>query len=158
MESKEDVKTNKTSRLMDSRCEVGLMECGEHGVCEALGSHRRDGHCRCKTGYYWEIAVGSCVVNSTGNSSAEGVHVTTPTPSNTFPIQNTSTVPQTSPPDKATSSKPQVEKLVVNINNKTVELAEGNSIYEGKVTLSAYAIGGESPPYTQKLRFNVIVT
>ncbi|KAK8381835.1 hypothetical protein O3P69_015097 [Scylla paramamosain] len=144
VESKEDVKINRTARLMDLRCEIGLNDCGQHGVCEPLGDHHKNGHCRCKGGYYWEAAVGDCVVNSTGNSSAEGIHATTPTLSNTFALPNTSSAPQTPPPEKNTSSKPQVEKLVVNINNKTVELAEGSSIYESKVTLSAYAIGGDS--------------
>ena len=83
-----------------------------------------------------------CVPNPTGISSAEMVQTTTSSLPSTFKVQNTSIAPVTPSPGKETTSKPQVEKLLVNINNKTVELLEGNSIYEGKVTLSAYAIGG----------------
>jgi len=40
-----------------------------------------------------------------------------------------------------TSATPQT--LAVSVNNKTVTLAEGSDVYEQKVTLSAYVIGGK---------------
>lgn len=150
MESKEVVKTDEAARVVDRRCEVGLRQCGQHGICEPLGNHRRDGQCHCETGYQWEVTVGGCVANITEISSVEGAHTTTPSLPSIFIAQNTSSTPLTPSPGKDTTSKPVVEKLLVNINNKTVELPEGSSIYEGKVTLSAYAIGSKSSPLTEQ--------
>lgn len=127
---------------------MNLMECGEHGTCHPLGDHRRNGLCHCDAGYEWDGTVGACVATSANPTETPAVesntnHYVFSTP---VSVQNDSSLFQTVPPGVGTVPQPLVEKLLVNINNKTVELKESNSIYEGTVTLSAYAIGGESFP------------
>lgn len=131
---------------IDRRCEVNLMECGEHGTCQPLGDHRRDGLCHCDAGYEWEATVGGCVAtppNPTetpaGGTNTNHYSISTP-PS----AENDSSSLPTVSPVVGTVPHPLVEKLLVNINNKTLELKGGSSIYDGTVTLSAYAIGGTS--------------
>lgn len=56
----------------------------------------------------------------------------------TAPINVTTVKPLTE------ATTPYVPKVLdVRVNNKTVNLTEGSTIYEQKVTLSAYVLGGE---------------
>lgn len=124
---------------------MNLKECGNFGICRPLGDHQRNGLCHCDAGYEWEETVGDCVATQVIPTESPVVGGNTNSFSiSTTPItQNYSYSSQSVFPGGGTALQPPVEKLLVNINNKTVELQEGSSIYEGTVTLSAYAIGGE---------------
>ncbi|KAG0715465.1 Dyslexia-associated protein KIAA0319-like protein [Chionoecetes opilio] len=156
MESKDGVRPGEAVRVTDHRCEMYQGDCGPHGVCEPLGDRRKDGLCRCETSYQWDAALGGCVSISTKVPSAERTHTTTLSPPSTFTTQNASSAAVTPSPGKDTTSEPVVEKLLVKINNKTVELSEGSNIYKGEVTLSAFAIGGDSDHKYDKYEWQLL--
>ncbi|XP_069185612.1 dyslexia-associated protein KIAA0319-like protein isoform X2 [Procambarus clarkii] len=147
----------------DKRCEFGLHQCKENEECVPFGNRRRDGLCQCRSGFYRNTTMGECMkeeLTSTlapkekstthssdgddGKSSGFVSSLSSTASPSALSVASTSDVTQkefvsTSAPNM--SSQQPVEKLVVSINNKTVYLRAGNTFYEERVTLSAYAIG-----------------
>lgn len=95
-------RTEALKKVVDRRCEVGLMECGTHGTCVPLGDHRRDGQCQCDAGYEWEAVRGGCVEN-TSLPTPPGESQSTPSPPST-PARNTSSAPPTPLPVPSTTT------------------------------------------------------
>ncbi|XP_068202619.1 dyslexia-associated protein KIAA0319-like protein isoform X2 [Palaemon carinicauda] len=140
----------------DRRCEVGLKECNTNEICVPLGEKRRDGLCKCISGFHQSLVTGECIINDNVTTMFSKEHPTIASSSiesenNTLP--SVTLVVSTAPPAtdivppvpeiENTSPKPD-KKLVVSVNNKTVYLTTGGQTYEKRVTLSAYAIGDSS--------------
>lgn len=146
--------TTSTVTSYDKRCEYGLQQCERNEECVPIGSRRRDGFCKCLSGYH-RVQSGDCVktdaspVTSENTTSTSGTEdhrqtVNTPTPIPTLPVTVSSVVPSQQSVVTIAPNVPEkpVNKLVVSINNKTVYLPADSTFYEDRVTLSAYAIGG----------------
>lgn len=149
----------------DKRCEVGLRMCQKNEECVPFGEKRRDGSCQCISGYHLNEKTDECVREaSLADAKSTTTTVAPSAEAGTKANASVSAVgsPSSSPPDKgaantssntpsAIASTPSpgslspkpVEKLVVSINNKTVYLPAGSTVYDKRVTLSAYAIGGK---------------
>ena len=131
-------------------CEVGLLNCQENEECIPVNSRSRSGYCKCKTGYILESE--TCQKDLNLNNISNNV--------SNFPSTTLSSKVETSykPTETITSTtdRPQTdapehpEKIIVNVNNKTIILPEGVTCYKEWVTLSAYAIGGKYLNYIIK--------
>ena len=150
--------SNSTSELDSIRCETGLMECAVNEICRSTNKRRRHGFCVCKDGFVRNKDTKNCVSlnsNQTEYSTTESPFLSTASSSTVIPvtkneeinpITETNISTTTNRISTTTSTPPlstthETEKLVVSITNKTVQLLPGKSVYEQKVTLSAYAIG-----------------
>ncbi|KAK7084054.1 hypothetical protein SK128_004936 [Halocaridina rubra] len=142
-------KTLISKEKTDLRCEVGLMQCPKNQECISFGNHRRNGLCKCLSGYIQDSSTDECLPSD--NTVVAASEASTAIPSFSDESESTSlsaTVPASSSlPNGQSASSPgiaspkPIEKLVVSINNKTVTLPSGKVIYEDSVMLSAYAIG-----------------
>nr|XP_027218002.1 dyslexia-associated protein KIAA0319-like protein isoform X1 [Penaeus vannamei] len=163
---KELTMPTKSPTVRDKRCEVGLRMCRKNEECVPFGEKRRDGSCKCVSGYLLNEKTDECTREA---SSAGAISTTTTVAPSAEPgtkgnaSASAMGSPSSSPPDKGSantsSNTPSVvastpspgslspkpmEKLVVSINNKTVYLPAGSTVYDKRVTLSAYAIGADT--------------
>ncbi|XP_047493120.1 dyslexia-associated protein KIAA0319-like protein isoform X2 [Penaeus chinensis] len=166
---KELTMPTKSPTARDKRCEVGLRMCQKNEECVPFGEKRRDGSCQCVSGYHLNEKTDECVREASLADTKSTT--TTVAPSAEAGTKANASVsaagsPSSSPPDKgaantssntpsAIASTPSpgslspkpMEKLVVSINNKTVYLPAGSTVYDKRVTLSAYAIGDTENKY-----------
>ena len=139
-----------------SACEANMPDScllpGEH--CVPYGGRRRDGVCRCSDGFDRNNVTGSCDAVHTIQSTAGGdTSVITAVPhTDTIVSADDVASAESNLADSNTNqtlSTPIVKPRILNVsvNNKTIKLQEGKNVYEQKVTLSAYVIGGKTVFY-----------
>ncbi|XP_068081362.1 dyslexia-associated protein KIAA0319-like protein isoform X2 [Anabrus simplex] len=133
-------------------CEVGMViDCQPHEICEPVGKHSRNGHCRCDVGYRRNSS-GVCV--PVGKSNAGRTNGTILRNDVQLP-----TVPPVSPTKmysegvsasvELSSSQP-LKQLVVSNISKEVRLPEN------EVTLTAYTVPAEQSGEHYKYEWNLL--
>ena len=132
----EAAKRNQNSNVHEATCEVNMNDCKANETCVPYGGRRRDGLCQCMDGLERSHDTGLCQVSQTQKTDAVVPVTVVASKDETMEgsaFSNNETYTTHAPP----------RALDVSVNNKTVILPEGSSVYEQKVRLSAYVIGGK---------------
>ncbi|KAL7646277.1 UNVERIFIED_CONTAM: hypothetical protein RMT77_003186 [Armadillidium vulgare] len=168
---KRSTNTSEEEMVHSKSCTVGMLECNDNEFCKTMNNRRKNGNCACKEGFV-RNKVGKCIseksveVISTLNplTSLSTTELLASTPSNSeneattkgaITISSAATSEDyITHSDSTQSEGSDVKKLVVNISNKTVSLAEGSTVYKDWVSLSAYALGDSGSNY--KYNWNLL--
>lgn len=159
-------KRNKNSKELDllGFCSKEKNHCSLNEYCDLSNMEVESGICRCKAGY--KRNEGVCIklkntshvtsskIYSQNITSNSEINITTQSDkpavessiSNSLSRNSSLNLTESSLVTSSTPFSPThkvIKKLIVQINNKTVFLKEGSSVFEGWVSLSAYALGGK---------------